>query len=946
MGNRTFLYTADRLPDPANGNDEPSLCESVAEGNNCLPPLWLALLSAAQPGPAQDFQQIFLPSVAGGIYAPRDLGEDRLFRLLECIASHPRLDDAGQFRLKTNALKAYLATLDGTVYSADLNEWFYLTEPFDDSVDPMDTFVARCATRWERAEVAMASRDYGALEELFEFDARDAANGLGFRCWNHDYFSGHKRDKASETFEAFCLAAPDSDDTASDGGDTWLGHGLFSVEQGGKVGLRRESAEGDLLLPAIYDDICAFEDGMAVAPLVLNELWGLYDSSGKVVLEPSIEEIFAFNEGVAVARIGALFGFVDRRGHWLVMPRYDDVADFSCGMALVERDGLNGYVNLLGAEAIAPQFLDGSDSFTESGCAKVETGTGFGVVDRQGNLVIAPHYRDIDWLDDLQAWSASTAGDDKDVYFANGKKWFTGAFDAIDCVIDQGDALIERGQLWGSVQRNGQPGLPCIYSNIAVVLEAQDGLAGATPLIYEVTSGGTPERCGACAANGKVLVPIQFASVDPITFVPYEEGESGNFVPHPAHPLLLEAPGTGGTGVWSLALARQVLDCKYDAVYACRVGEQIFLLALDQRHGWTIALDDGTLLTARPYRWLRDASLTGSDDYHPFLIGADLVSMWSEGKPIAGWYGNQPRRLYSDGREQSTLDYHLALVHDPDGTPIVPMDSLVQDLPRPAKTGRPVSHAIAGVCNPDACHALGDMYASADGVPEDRVKACRWYATAAAAGHPEARYWYGFYLMNGLGCTPDLDAARALFEGLGPEHRRALNCLGCIHERKGDLRRARAMMFAAAAGERNGYATAQSNAGMYCRLGKGGPVDRHMALQYYEWADDERQYQGQPGDPDAAGCAGDICCELALEANAAGRADDQQRMLHRALYFYKKMLSYGLLEALLPLARCNLGHFGGPKEIDAARVYLREALGIAEFAVEARQLWDTHQLGR
>ena len=946
MGNRTFLYTSDRLPDPASSDDEPSLCEAVAEGNNFLPPLWLVLFSAAQPGPAQDFQQIFLPSIVGGIYAPRALGEERLFRLLECVAAHPLLEDVGDFRLKIDALRAYLATLSGLAYSADLNEWFHLCGGRNDGEDPMDKFIADCAARWECAELAIANRDYGTLEHLFEFDARDAADSLGFRCWDHSYFSGYQREKVSETFGAFCLANENDEPSDDDNGETWLGHGLFSFEQDGKFGLRRDNAEREIVLSAIYDNIDEFESDMAVAPLMLNNRWGLYDSNGKIVLEPAIDELYEFSEGVALAQIGDLFGYVDKVGRWLVAPRYEDAADFSGGMGLVVRNGLTGYINLLGAEVIAPQFRDGSDSFTETGYAKVQAASGYGVIDRNGALAIAPEYRDIDWLEDLQAWSASKTGGDKDVYFADGKKWFTGTFDEIDCLVDQGDALMKRGRLYGSVQRNGQPGLPFIYRNIALVLEAQEGLAGGAPLMYEVTSGDKKKLCGACAANGEVLVPMQFSSVDPMLFVPYEDTSSRHFVPHPARHLLVQGPGGGGTGVWSLALGRQVLDCKYDAVYGFRVGEKTYFLARKERRGWTIAAEDGTLVTAQPYSWLHDASLTGSEDYHPFWIGGELVKLWSEGKAIDGWRDNQARRLYSDGREQSQLDYHLALANDPDGRPIVPMGSLVQDLPLPAKTVRPVSHVIAGVCNPDACHALGDMYASADGVEEDRVKACRWYATAAAAGHRESQYWYGYYLMNGLGCEPDPQAARALFEGLGPEHPRALNCLGCLYERAGDLKRARAMMFAAAAGERSGYATAQCNAGLYWRHGKGGPADKHKALQYYEWADAERQHKGQPGERDAAECAAEICCELALDAHTAGRADEQQRMLQRALYFYKKMLSYGLNDALLPLARCNLAHFGGPKDIDMARVYLDKALRIEEFALEAQQLWETHQLGR
>ena len=68
-------------------------------------------------------------------------------------------------------------------------------------------------------------------------------------------------------------------------------------------------------------------------------------------------------------------------------------------------------------------------------------------------------------------------------------------------------------------------------------------------------------------------------------------------------------------------------------------------------------------------------------------------------------------------------------------------------------------------------------------------------------------------------------------------------------------------------------------------------------------------------------------------------------MLNKGLYFYQRMLSYGLQDALLPLARCNLAHFGGQKDLDAARVYLRKALLIEQYAPEAQQLWETHQLG-
>jgi TPR repeat protein len=827
MGNRTFLYTTDKLPQA--GTDEPILCDAVAEANNFLPPLWLALFSAAQPGPAQDCQQIFLPSVSGGIYAPRALAERRMFMLLECLAGHPGLDDRAMFERKTHALRAYCATLDGLAYSADLNEWFHLSH-IPAGEDPVDQFIGECAYRWERAERAIAGRDYRALEELFEFDPDNAADTLGFRCWSHAYFDGYQRAHPEQTFEQFCL---ENDQADSD--DWWVGHGMVGFEVDGKCGLRAQDG-GAVILAPIYDSVGQFDEEIAVAALELDGLWGLYDVHGRVVLEPVLDELFEFEESVAVANQGGKFGYLDSRGRWLVQPRYDDGDAFSFGMALVKRDGLTGYINKLGAEVIAPQFLDGCDGFTEGGCAIVRTARGFGLIDRTGAIVVAPGYRAVEYLEHLQAWSAHSGGA-HDVFYANGAPWFSSNFDGIDCLVAGGDALMKSGRAYGSVQRNGRPGIPFKYSNIALIL-------ASGPLLYEVTSGGKKELCGACLADGELVVPLQFASVDPMAFVPYEE-----HAPQPATHLLLQ--GAGRIGAWSLALQRQVLDCVYDDVWAFRVGDAVFLLAFKERRGWTVADDTGKVLNERPYCWLRDASITGSADYHAYWLGGDFVDIWSKGEAVRGACDGVAIRLHQDGREETELDYQLRRAYQ--ATPIVTFDSLVQGLPLPAKARRFDSHVIAGAGNADACNALGDMYAAGWGVQVDRFKACRWYATAAAGGHREAQYWYGYHVMDGLGCEADPFAALAIFEALGAEHLQAQNCMGYLYETalgsKCDLKRARALYMAAA----QGYSVAQFNAGNCWRHGLGGPVDLKVALRYYDMARD---------DPDAVRCAAEVRAEL------------------------------------------------------------------------------------
>ncbi len=938
MGNRTFLYTADALPTP--GGDQPALCESVAEGNNCLPPLWLALFSAAQPGPAQDFQQIFLPSLAGGIYAPRALGEQRMFALLDFIATHPLLPDPASLRRKTDALRSYLATLSGEVYSADLNEWFHMGQTCDLGEDPMDKFIGECGDRWADTERAIERADYVALEKLYAFKPREAADMLGFRCWSHAYFDGWEREDATDTFDEFCLT-DDTDDDDPEGQGRWVGHDMHRFREGDKFGLRRSDEERTLLLPPIYDSIDEFADGMRVATLVLDDVWGLYDANGKVVLEPVIDEMYDFEDDVALAKVGDLFGYIDGNGAWLVEPRYDEAFDFSEGMALVVRNGLSGYIDRSGAEVIAPRYLEGCDSFVAGGYAQVETARGYGVIDRSGRFVIAAGYADIVWLEDLEAWSATNAAGDSEVFLGDGTPWFSGTFDEIDCVEERGDALVNRGGLHGTRRRDGEPGIPIAYRCIVPVL-----VDGATR-IYEVTGADDHELCGACLVNGELLIPLQFSSIDPLVIVPYQDTSAAGWVGHPARHLVVT--DDLGRGVWSLDAARQVLACQYDDVYGCRIGAALYFLGFNQGRGWTLADVSGNLLNQQPYTWLGDRWKTGSEDYHAMWIGGDLVKTWGEGEPINGWCDNGARRLYPDGREESDLDFQLARAYDPRGTPIVPLDAVVGGLPLPAGGARPLSHLIAGVCDPDACNALGNIYANGLGVEADQEKACRWYATGAAGGNREARYSYGFHLMQGRGCAADPFAARDLFEALGPEHRIARADLGYLYEcslgSECDPEKARAFYTSAGDGETQGHATAQYNLGHCWRYGKGGPLDLHMALRYYEWAQVDRAFSGAPGHHDAARAAAEVHCELALEAQRAGRPVVQDQELQRGIYFYKKMLGYGLNGALIGLASCYLGVYGGQTDLKLARGYLRQAMEDEQWRDEARTLWDAHRLG-
>jgi hypothetical protein len=55
--------------------------------------------------------------------------------------------------------------------------------------------------------------------------------------------------------------------------------------------------------------------------------------------------------------------------------------------------------------------------------------------------------------------------------------------------------------------------------------------------------------------------------------------------------------------------------------------------------------------------------------------------------------------------------------------------------------------------NANAQFALGDMYATGNGVPENEVKAAEWYHKAAEQGHADAQYNLGIMYVRGQGVT-------------------------------------------------------------------------------------------------------------------------------------------------------------------------------------------------
>lgn len=927
MGNRTFLYTTDLLPGSA--EDDPTVLASVAEAKNCLLPLWVVMLADPLLGAAQDRQQVFLPSVYGGIYAEREGAEKRLFAVLDFIGTHPALADAQRFRQQVTGLRDFLATLPGAAYSADLNEWFWLSSGDLSPEEHLDAFAYEAAQLWRDLQQALDCGNHAGVEQLLNYDVRDAPATLGFQCWDHRFFWGDDDGGASRLdFATFCERDA-SEEEQAERADLAIGHGLIRFFEDGYYGLRKDDAQNALVLAPRYDSIGFFSGEQEHYALIEQDgLYGTIDAAGQVLIAPVMRRVDDASEGRTLAYTRA-FGFLDDHGRWWVEPVYDHASDFVNGMAAIRKHGRAGYLTADGAEL----FGDWTDchDFNDAGVACAETANGATLIDRSGATLVGAGYSEFFYNAVLEAWEGNHHDGDMAAFKADGTPWFSGPYASIDCLADGGPAVVECDGHYGLIARDAsRPTIAPVYEQIELLYDAlyvvaqDDGLVGAMD----------------CA--GQMLIAARFHDLNEVAGVPAHSEET---------PLdhLVETWLDGRAGIWSLQERRELIPAlDYEALALLRFDAQQWFLM--RRPDQQIVVGDaaGRPLNEHAYTWLGDAgSGTLQSDWQTMWLHGALKETWLRGEPIAAGRGGATVRLYADGREEGELDQLLRRAAGHASAPIVALEPLVQNLPLPARAPRPVSHVMAGMADPQACFRIGEMFRDGEGVPADARAALRWMATAAAGGDTDARYEYARALMDGAGCAADPATALRLFDDLGPDNVHALNCMGVIYEchlgRRCDPARARALYLRAAEGGEHGLGVAQFNLGRCWAEGIGGPADYDTALSWYEQAAYARKFPPRAAFPDAAWHCAEIHLAKAMAASRAGDEQAHRLQLHQARARLKQAASEGMAMATLALAASYLGVYGGEKNVEAARPLLDEAER-SELREQARAMRQEHGL--
>ncbi|MCM3633388.1 WG repeat-containing protein [Paenibacillus camelliae] len=131
---------------------------------------------------------------------------------------------------------------------------------------------------------------------------------------------------------------------------------------------------GKVVLKTTYDNVLNFREGLAAVSK--NGKWGFIDRTGKEIIKPQYVEVrdddgygihsgtAGFYEGLAAVSKNGKWGYIDHTGKEVISLKYDWAFNFYEGLAVVSKNNKWGYINQAGKEVI-PIKYDEADSFSE-----------------------------------------------------------------------------------------------------------------------------------------------------------------------------------------------------------------------------------------------------------------------------------------------------------------------------------------------------------------------------------------------------------------------------------------------------------------------------------------------------------------------------------------------------------------------------------------------------
>jgi|GEM_PF-6317897 len=147
-------------------------------------------------------------------------------------------------------------------------------------------------------------------------------------------------------------------------------------------------ADTGLVIPPIYEVEIKYGEGFYT--IKKKGKYGLLDSNGDAVIEPTFDEASVLSGSLVAVKKGKKWGYANNQGEIIITPQFDFACDFHEGLACVTIKGKDGYIDKTGKIVIKPQF-DSGYRFSE-GIAAIEQDGKYGFIDTKGSIKIKTIY--------------------------------------------------------------------------------------------------------------------------------------------------------------------------------------------------------------------------------------------------------------------------------------------------------------------------------------------------------------------------------------------------------------------------------------------------------------------------------------------------------------------------------------------------------------------------
>ena len=621
--------------------------QEIAQWQSLLPSLWRILLAEGRPATASDTQRVLGDAAACCAVADAGRALDRYERVVQFLYRHPQIEQVPGLKRYLDGARHYLSdaidawTLDGApapLLCTNFNE--LARRQAADASDVMREQLMQCARQWQLLEQAMRAEDFAVIESALGFalwnlhftDWKAWAGVFGLALFEPDYFAHAFREPFAQAYIDFEYDELGSEDH--------LGGGRYRYKEHGRWGVRRVDGDRESpLLKAEWDRVLrAGQHEEELVWIKHDRRYGLAAIAGVhagcVLVEPALDAVAAFDEGIAIVQYQTKMGFLTRDGAWRVKPVWDEVFPYAHGRAVVVSENAFGYIDTHGTTVIAPQF-DEADDFNPAGVARVRKGKLCGLIRSDGSMALPIEYARVEWSEQFKGWRCVRDGSPM-LMQADGSNWIDPGWDAIEVCVAQQLIRVRRNGRFGLLQWTGLVVLDCEYD--ALVPRCSPSPRGGEFVARRAN------RVGLIDEEGEHLIPFEFSSIE--TLEPH--CVAGRTLSLPNLVRVRSVPGEARprVGIWDIRQRRCIVACHYDFIWITLLGdadEYGFIVAtrnakrgesVKGRYSVGLLRSDGSTLVPKEYAWIGEPTpLSHARAMND--IRDTLHFKWSRGQPVA-----------------------------------------------------------------------------------------------------------------------------------------------------------------------------------------------------------------------------------------------------------------------------------------------------------------------